>query len=417
MMVSVVVVAFASRYFGPEVMGQLNYAVAFVSLFTAVGTLGLESVVVKALGREPLEEGAILGTALLLRIVSGVILTSIAGVTIALLDRGDSTLTYLVLLMSIAMTLRAFEVMDYWVQANLCASEFSRIRIIVMVLTAGLKIGLVLSRADIVLYAATYSLDVALVGVASLILYFRIRSSRSRWRFEVRQAGSLLRDSRSLVAAGLMISIYNRIDQVMLGGMVQNRGELGLYSAAVTISEMWYFVPMAIIVSLRPGILAKKKSGGTTYVTSVQTLYNLITVVTVVFCLGIALCSGPIIFIVYGSVFAGAAPLLAVVVWSGIFAMLGVGRSTWLVAEGLQRYSMFYTLLACVINIALNLFLIPRMGAMGAAIATVIAQMVNVIALSVFPKTRISTRMMIRSFHPASVAEVFRMVSSLRSVV
>lgn len=62
-----------------------------------------------------------------------------------------------------------------------------------------------------------------------------------------------------LIISGLMITLYMRLDQVMLGYMFPNKGVLGIYSAAVRIAEMWYFVPMAVITSFRPVIMSTRK--------------------------------------------------------------------------------------------------------------------------------------------------------------
>lgn len=73
-----------------------------------------------------------------------------------------------------------------------------------------------------------------------------------------------------------MITLYMRIDQVMLDSMMTSRVELGVYSAAVRVAEMWYFVPMAIITSFKPVIMNKKLKNGNSYLKSVQILYTII---------------------------------------------------------------------------------------------------------------------------------------------
>ena len=114
--------------------------------------------------------------------------------------------------------------------------------------------------------------------------------------------------------------------------------------------------------------------------------------------------------ILYGKEYLGAVDVLKISVWAGLFATLGTARSVWLVNENLQKYTLVYTLAGSIVNISLNYFLIPSLGAKGAAFATLIAQFVtNVIALMPFRKTRKSSYMILKSiFFNGTVIDIFR---------
>ena len=102
--------------------------------------------------------------------------------------------------------------------------------------------------------------------------------------------------------------------------------------------------------------------------------------------------------ILYGKEYGGASSILSISVWAGLFATLGSARSVWLVAENKQKYTLIYTMVGCIINIILNAILIPIIGAKGAAIATLVAQLIaNVFALMPFKETRESSIMIIKS--------------------
>ncbi|MNI56229.1 multidrug efflux pump VmrA [compost metagenome] len=200
------------------------------------------------------------------------------------------------------------------------------------------------------------------------------------------------------------MSLYMRIDQVMLGTMMPNKDELGIFSAAVRIAEMWYFVPMAIIVSFRPVIMSKKKSNNDSYMRSVQLLYSIVAWMGIVFGVFILLFSRSIVGILYGPDYIESARILSVSIWAGTFAMLGSARGVWLVTEGLQRYSMAYIAAGCIINVSLNYLLIPSYGGYGAAIATLASQItVAIIAPAFFKPTRVSSIMMLRAFNLRSL--------------
>ena len=75
--------------------------------------------------------------------------------------------------------------------------------------------------------------------------------------------------------------------------------------------------------------------------------------------------------------------------WAGLFAIMGAARSPWMIVQELQRFSMVYLILGCVLNIILNLITIPLLGIVGAALASLVAQVFVVLAAPlVFAETR-----------------------------
>ena len=399
MIIGVFVIAVVARYFGPEKFGQFNYALAFVALFTALSTLGLDTLTVKSIVDEDYDEGTILCTSLFLRVFGGIILTILAAVIIRLIEPNDQNLHVLALIMSFTMVLKSMEVIEYWIQAYQKAKVSSIIRMSVYVITAVLKILLVIFKGNLIQYALIYMIDIVIIGSALMISYYKIRDDISPWKFSLKYAKSILSQSWYLILSGLMVTLYMRIDQVMLGSMLPTKTELGVYSAAVQIAELWYFVPMAIITSFKPVIMNKKKISENSYMKSVQLLYTIVAWIGIGFSVFILLFSKLIVNILYGAEFLKSASILSVSIWAGTFAMLGSARGVWLICEGLQRYSIAYIGAGCITNIILNYLLIPILGGYGAAVATLVSQIiVALIAPSFFKETRVSSIMMLKAF-------------------
>src|SRR5471030_1028987 len=83
--------------------------------------------------------------------------------------------------------------------------------------------------------------------------------------------------------------------------------------------------------------------------------------------------AAPLIYTIYKPEYAYAAPTLSVHIWSGVFVFLGVASSQQLITENFNKLTFIRTGFGAIVNIVLNLLLIPKMGMMGAAIATLIA--------------------------------------------
>ncbi|MGM0792400.1 MAG: flippase [Bacillota bacterium] len=406
MIIGVFVTAIVARYFGPEKFGQFNYAIAFVSLFTAISTLGLETLTVKSIIDKKYDEGTILCTSLILRVISGGVLTILSSIIIRIIEPKDTNLYILVLIMSLTMVLKSFDVIEYWIHAHQKAKISSIIRMSSYVITSGLKIFLVFMNGTVLQYSIIFTLDAIIIGLALMIAYFKFRNEHSSWKFNIQYAKNILSQSWYLILSGLMITLYMRIDQVMLGSMI-DATEVGVYSAAVKIAEMWYFVPMAIITSFKPVIMTNKIENNASYLKSIQILYSIVTWTGILFGLGILIFSDTIVNILYGAQYIEAADILSISVWAGTFAMLGSARSIWLISEGLQRFTLVYTIAGLIINIVLNSILIPILGAYGAAIATLVSQIANILVLIIFKETRHTSIMIIKSFIPYNLVKEY----------
>ena len=399
MIIGVFVTAIVARYFGPESYGQFNYALSFVTLFTALSTLGLETLTVKAIVDKDQDEGTILCTSLVLRVIGGIILTFIAVILIRLIEPNDSNTHILVFILSLTMVFKALEVIEYWIQAHQRAKISSVVRIVAYVIIAGFKIGMVLLGGNLIHFALIHMLNVIIIGIGLIIAYFRNREEKFKWKVDMSYAKSILSQSWYLILSGLMATLYMQIDKVMLGSLMPTKVEVGVYSAAVSIASMWYFVPMAIITSFKPVIMSKKKINEESYLKSVQLLYTIIAWLGICFGIFVLIFSNPIVKILYGAEYQKASSILSVSIWAGTFAMLGSARGVWTVTEGLQRYNMFYVGAGAIINIILNYLLIPTAGGYGAAVATLMSQVTVAIIAPLFIKqTRISAIMMLKAF-------------------
>jgi len=105
------------------------------------------------------------------------------------------------------------------------------------------------------------------------------------------------------------------------------------------------------------------------------------------------------IFLLFGKAYEAADSVLAINTWAGVFVFIGVASGRWFLVENLQRLLIIRTMLGAIINILLNWILIPKMGVIGAAWATLISQAIaNVFANLVDHKTRPLFRMQMQSF-------------------
>jgi O-antigen/teichoic acid export membrane protein len=163
-----------------------------------------------------------------------------------------------------------------------------------------------------------------------------------------------------------------RIDQVMLGQMAGDK-EVGVYSVAVRLSEVWYFIPLAIHSSVLPGIVEARAISEELLYSHLQKLYNSMAFIAYTVALPVTIMAGWVVEILYGTAYSKAGPMLALLIWAWMFASLEIVRNTFLTAMNWTRVYFATSSLGCIINIVLNYLLIPHYGGIGAAIATCVS--------------------------------------------
>ena len=361
-----------ARYLGPGQFGLFSYSLAFAAMFMTIGALGLDGIVVRNIVRDPSCRDEVLGTVFILRITGGVIAVGLALGSIFLLRPHDNVVHLLVGVTAAGSIFQAFDVIDFWFQSQVLSKYTVYAKNAAFLVITVVKILLILMNAPLV-YFAYAGLAEMILGAVGLVLVYRIKGySLKSWTGGRGLAGKLLHDSWPLIFSGIVTMIYMRIDQVMLGEMVGNE-EVGIYSAAVRLAEAWYFIPGAIVASVFPSIVEAKAISDDLFYSRLQKLYNLMAFLGYLVALPVTFLASWLIKFLYGAAYIKAGPMLALLIWAGLFVNLGIARSSFLTTMNWTRVHFMTVFLGCIVNVALNFVLIPRYGGMGAVIASCIA--------------------------------------------
>ncbi len=370
--VGLIVGVWVARYLGVHQYGLFNYATAFVALFSSFATLGLDNVVVRDIVHDLSHKEKILGTSFWLKLFGGVSCLLLAVSTIYVLRHDDKMTIWLVAILGTAGIFQAFDTIDFWFQSQVQSKYTVVAKNTAFIITTLIKIALIQMQASLIAFAWMTVVEIAL-GAMGLAMAYNIKGYSFRlWRWSFPVAKTLLKDSWPLILSGLTIMIYMRIDQIMLGEIIGD-GAVGIYSAASRISEVWYFIPTAIVSSVSPTIFAAKQNNEEVYYQRIKQLLGLMVLISIAIALPMSFLSGSIITMLFGNDYAPAAGILSIHIWASLFVFIGVGTSPWFIAEGLTHLSLRRTLVGAIINVVLNLFLIPTYAGVGAAIATVIS--------------------------------------------
>lgn len=373
MLGGVLVTTAVARYLGPGQFGLLNYGLAIYGLFNVLSNLGLDYLVVREVALEEEREPEVLGTAFILKGLASLITTAAALVAAWLLDPGDRTLLAIVALMSFASISQAFDVVDYFFQARTQSRSAVIPRNITFVAASVVRLAAVCLHWSLLAFAWINALEVLIAEIGLMISYLCVRKPRIRWTWRAERAKLLLKESWPLALSSLMVMVYMRSDQILLGWLA-SKTVVGEYSAAIRLSEIWYAIPTIICASVMPRLLKGREQNPQLYYARLQKLYEGMVLLSVLVALATQAVGPLVIRTLFGHQYTTASGILAIHIWTGVFVFVGCVSGQQYIQEGLTVSSMKRTLLGMFANVVLNLLLIPRWGGIGSALSTLAAQ-------------------------------------------
>lgn len=391
-----VIFALIARHLGPQDFGLLNYSIAFVALVASFTPLGLSGLVVRELVKYPEKKDRLLGSTLLLRFLTGII--AFCGVFLFINTNEDSHMANIILfIVSFKLLLDCFETFDLWFQSIVKSKYTAIAKIISLIAVSLVNIFLIYIDVGVVYFALVTTVEFGLIYVLMFFIYAIKFGSPLKWEFDFTLSKQLLVQSWPLIFSGVAAVIYLKSDQIMLRWL-DSEAAVGIYSSAVRLSEVWFFLPTAIVTSLFPAIIKAKQENPSMYNDMLQKIYYLLFYLSVALALIVMLIGTPLINIAYGAQYADGAIILKVHIWTAVFVFMRALLSKWLINENLLLFSFVSHGLGALSNIVLNLILIPIYGGIGAAIGTLLSFSVSTVLFTFFSKkTRVAGYMMVKT--------------------
>ena len=397
-LISLVIGMISARYLGPSNYGVITYVSSVVAFALPIMQLGLNQTLVKEFVQSPEREGKILGTSLVINILSGIVSMIGSVAFVFLVNAGERETILVCILYSFTLLFQATEMTQYWFQYQLLSKYPSIATLCAYVVVSLYKIFLLVTQKSVVWFALSNVLDYFLISVILMVIYFKV--GNQRLSFDWRLGREMLSRSKYYIIPSLMVMIFQHTDRIMIK-LMMGEAETGFYSAAITCIGISGFVFSAVIDSMRPVILEEKGKDQARYENRVAQLYAIITFISLAQSIGMTVLAKPLVNLLYGAEYAPTAGILCVAVWYVTFSYYGSVRNVWILAEGKQRYLFGINVIGAVANVLLNLLLIPRWGGIGAAIASLITQFfTNVIIGFVFKPIRENNRLMLKGLNP-----------------
>lgn len=360
-----------ARYLGPQNFGVISYAASLVGFVTPLVFLGLNNVLVQEITKNPDKEGVIIGTSIFLSIISA--LFCMLGVIIFTFfaNAGETETIIVSSLYSLILIFQVLDLIQYWFQAKLLSRYSSIISLVAYFIVSGYKVILLIYQKNIYWFSISNAIGYFIISISLILLYFKLGGQRFSFSKEI--GIKLLARSKHYILAGLMIAIFAQTDKIMIKLMISDAAT-GYYSAAVSVASMTSFVYLAIIDSFRPVIFKYHEESKEKFELNIKRLYSIIIYISLAQAIIMTIFSSLIIHILYGSAYSGAINALRIICWYTTFSYLGSIRNIWILCMNLQKYLVVINLSGALLNVVLNLLLIPVIGIEGAAIASFATQ-------------------------------------------
>jgi O-antigen/teichoic acid export membrane protein len=368
----------SARYLGPSQFGLLSFANVFPTVLTSLAGLGLANILITEIVRKgEYAENQLLGTAFILRLIAGSVSLFIIAVAIRFLYSDQPVLQAMILFTSSVLVCQSVDVIDLHFQSRVKSRLSVVAKSIAFVLSTLLRVYFLANHFSLLAFSSVVFVEAAFSALILVLIYNREEGQHVlQWRFNRVLAARLLKLAWPIMIADFFIFLYMRSDQYMLKELASDL-ELGKYTAALRLSEVWYFIATALTSSFYPTIVKLKTQDEEAFQRAFRKLLGLLTIISLAISVFISFSAPFLVQLLYGQQYAGADQILIIHIWSSVFVFTGVGSSYWFILHDQQRIVLLKTIGGAIVNILLNIVLIPDYGAIGSSVATLLAYMMS----------------------------------------
>ncbi len=363
---------FIARNLGDVGLGKYSFAYTFVFFFAIFLDLGYNMLLIRDVSRDKSKVNKYVSNLLSFRAISALIVFVSIVVTINLMGYPSDTknlvylLAFYILLESFSsvykVTFRAFERMEYE-SAITISSNILRVSLALLVIFLGyglMVIGLVF------IFSSIFDLV-----ISTIICERKFVKSRTEFDF------SFFRKNIKIALPLVMISVFTTVfvsaDTVMLS-ILKGDAVVGWYNAAYNLVLGLRIIPQLFVSALFPTLsyyyVSSKKSLKVVY----EKYFRYLLMLGLPAAMGATLLSKNIILLIYGSDFTNSILALQILSWDILLIFLYTILGCFLIAIDRQNEMAIAILITAVINVVINIILIPYFSYVGAAIATIAAE-------------------------------------------
>jgi O-antigen/teichoic acid export membrane protein len=383
-LVGFVLGVYLARILGTEKFGIYTSAISFATIFVGISAIGLNGLLVKEFVKRANIYLA-LKTSLSLRVL-GAIFSYLASIGMAFIFIGNDSVLSGIILVSILIFLTPCEAIGFYFESRLESKYNAAAKSSSFFIGALLKLILLFNGASVNELFIAHVIEGFIWGIVLIYLFHKKTdlSFSGLWKtsLEKKYSKSLLSQSWPLMVSSIAVILYLKLDQIMILEYLGAESS-GLYGVSVRVCEAIFLIPAIIIPSLFPKMIKLFETERTAYLLFIKKIALGFTVLSVLITLFLLLTSDTIIPFIFGNEYQKSSEVLKIYSISILFVFLGHIISKWLIIEEFTKLSIARHGMGVIMNIALNILLIPKFGINGAAFASVMSYFMSTLGFMV----------------------------------
>lgn len=369
-------IGFITRYLGKEGFGNYATVLAFLSFFAAISDLGLYHIATREISRTGADEKKIIGNIFSIRLLSAAAILALAPLFAWVFPYPPEVKRGIVIMAASFIFSSGYQVLNGIFQKNLAMDR----------VVFGELIGKFIQTTFIIL-AVKMNLGFDWI-MASLLGYMIISFSIIfKWsrkylkftpQFDLVYWKKFLKESLPMGVVAIITFCYFKMDTILLS-VIKGGSDVGIYNAAYKVIENITFFP-AMVIGLVLPIMSKNIFTDRKEFENVSNkTFKFFVLLVVPLIVGTLFLSDGIINLIGGAGFAESGRVLQILVFALAFIFFGHFFNAILIVGNLQKKLMYVLGCAAVINIILNLWLIPKFSYSAAAAVSVLTELLVVI--------------------------------------
>ena len=364
---------FVARYLGPEQYGLMNYIISIVTLFSVFSSFGTTEIIIRELSKKDISKEEILGTSFCLRIILAVI--TFIGIALYLFISAETTeIIIMVLIYASSLFFSCFDVIRYYFTSIIQNEYVVKSEIARTFIAALIKIILLILQAPLIAFIIALSFDFFLLASGYTLAYRKKVGNLREWKINKDFGRKLLVTSFPLMISSAAMIIYQRIDQVMIGKLLNNE-QLGFFSTAASLVGVVTFIPTIMVQTVSPILIRYKNEDEQLYQKEAQRMMNVTTWLAFLISSVMSFLSYYILLFTYGIEYIAAVPALQVLAFKAVGIALTMTGGQLIIIENIHQLAFIRNILSCFVCVICNYYFIPKYGIVGSAWATIITVM------------------------------------------
>lgn len=363
-----------ARMLGDVTFGKYSFALAFVGLFTLFLDLGFGTLIVRDVSRDKSLASKYAGNIIVIKVILSIVVFGVIALAISLMDYPRDTTTAVLILGvyigfialgdTFKFIFRAFEKMEYdalvWVSRQ--------------IITVSLGLAALFLGYGLIEVVCAFAIGSVLDFILGLVICGK-RFAKPKIEIDFGFWKKITKVSLPMGLIFLATALHLKIDTVMLSSM-KGDAVVGWYSAAYSLIYVLRQVPFLLMMALLPLLSGLFVSSQTSLKSTYERALRYLFILGLPIAAGTCLLADRFILLFYGDQYTNSIVALQFLAWNVLFFFLYQPLYITLIAINRQGRAAAIAWVCAVINVILNLLLIPPLSYVGAAIAAIVTQMV-----------------------------------------